>query len=96
MTAANKTRRSIMLMAWGSKRSDPSRTFGDCLRGAWAYEKRAATSAARFMARARRNGGWVHFSPSLIRSPSTNHFAGQTYGRTRDQQAGISISRMGR
>ncbi len=96
MTAANKTRRFIMLMAWSTKRAEPSRTFADCLRGAWAYEKRAAKSAAKFIATARRNGGWVHFSPSLIRSPSTNHFAGQTYGRTRDQQAGRMISRVGR
>jgi hypothetical protein len=96
MTAANKIRRNVMLMAWGSKRAEPTRSFADCLRGAWAYEKRAAKSAAKFIAKARRGGGWVHFSPSLIRSQSTNHFAGQTYGRTRDQQAGRMISRVGR
>jgi hypothetical protein len=95
MTSANKTRQSVMLMAWASKRAEPTRSFANCLRGAWAYEKRAAKSAAKFIAKARR-GGWVHFSPSLIRSQSTNHFAGQTYARTRDRQAGRMISRVGR
>ena len=94
MTAANKTRRSVMLTAWGSKRAEPARTFADCLRGAWAFTKRIAKTAAKFAAKAGK--GMVHFSPSLIRSPSTNHFAGLTYGRTRDQQAGRMISRMGR
>ena len=96
MTAANKTRRFVMVMAWASKRAEPTRSFADCLRGSWAYEKRATKGAAKFMAKARRNGGWAHLSPSLIRSPSTNHFAGQTYCRTRDRQAGVSISRVGR
>ena len=95
MTPPNKTRRSVMNMAWASKRAEPSRPFADCLRGAWAFTKRMAKTAGAFMATACR-GGWTHLSASLIRSPSTNRFAGQTYGRTLDQDAGRTISRVGR
>jgi hypothetical protein len=68
-TAANETRRNVMLMAWSFKRSEPGRTFADCLRGAWRFSKRMAETAAAFMRRARAAGGQVRFTRSLIRSP---------------------------
>jgi hypothetical protein len=96
MTAANETRRSVMNTAWSFKRSEPARAFAECLRGAWKIIKRLARSAASLMARARRNGGRLNLSPSLIRSPSTAQFAGSRFGRTNDRHAGRAISVMGR
>ena len=92
----NETRRDVMLFAWSAKRAEPVRTFADCLRGAWAMIKGLAKAAAKVRARARRNGGWVHFSPRLARSPTSNSFQGVRYGRTLDREAGIMISRLGR
>ncbi len=89
--ATNKTRRAVMLRAWSSKRAEPNRSFSSCLKNAWAYEKRAAKVAAKFVAAARRGGGWVHLSPSLIRSPATNRHG---YGTMADRHAGQSISRV--
>lgn len=96
MTTANDTRRSIMNIAWSAKRTEPARAFADCLRGAWAWVKKSALAAAKMMARARRAGGRLDLSPSLIRSPSTNTFRGVAFGGALDRQAGAMISRMGR
>lgn len=96
MTTTNETRRSVMLIAWSSKRAEPDRSLAACLRGAWAWMKRQAATAAKFMARAARNGGLLRLSASLIHSPSTKRFAGVRYGRALDRQAGQMISRLGR
>ncbi len=96
MTTTTETRRSVMNIAWSAKRAEPARAFADCLRGAWKWVKASAKHAAKFMAKARRNGGRVNFSGSLIRSPSTASFAGVRYGRTLDRHAGAMISAMGR
>ena len=93
VSAANKTRRSVMLMAWASKRFEPTRPFSDCLRGAWKFTKDIAKTAAKFAAKARRNGGWTHLSPSLIRSPASNRHG---YGTWADRNAGRMISRVSR
>jgi hypothetical protein len=92
MSATNNTRRSVMLMAWVSKRAEPTRSFADCLRGAWRFEKRAANSAAKFR-RLVRPGVRIDFSRSLIRSPASNRHG---LGTTADRQAGQSISRVSR
>jgi hypothetical protein len=91
-----ETRRSVMNIAWASKRSEPARAFADCLRGAWKFVKGMAAAAAKMMAKARRAGGRLNLSPSLIRSPSTSRLSGQPFGRDRDRIAGQMISRLGR
>lgn len=96
MQSANAVRRSVMNIAWSFQRSEPARAFADCLRGAWKWVKASAKTAAKFMARARRNGGRLNLSPSLIRSASTNAFRGVAFGGALDRQAGAMISRMGR
>lgn len=95
MTPANETRRDVMRLAWSAQRAEPARAFADCLRGAWAMIKGLAKSAARLLARAKRSGGRINFSPSLARSPTTNSFQGVRFGRTLDRHAGEMISRLG-
>ncbi len=92
VSAVNKTRRAVMRMAWSFKRAEPARSFADALRGAWAYEKRAAKSTAKFM-RTFRPGVRIDFSKSLIRSPASNR---HDYGTMADRHAGRSISRVSR
>ena len=91
----NETRRSIFLVAWESKRSEPARTFSDCLRGAWAFSRRMAKAAYGFIAGARRHGGRVQFSPALYRSPIARTLSGRSGGAHRDFQAAIVTARVG-
>jgi hypothetical protein len=87
--------RSIMLMAWSSKRETPTRAFADCLRGAWKYTKASEKYVAQFMKRARANGGVVRFSPDLTRSPIKSSLRGKRYGRRTDYQAAYMTARLG-
>ena len=96
MTAANQTRRSVMLLAWSFRRAEADRAFADCLRGAWKMIKGLAKAATKLKARAGRNSSRLAFSPSLIRSPTTASFRGGRYGGTLDRHAGQMISRIGR
>ena len=95
----NYSRKCVMVWAWDVKRANPARSFGDCLRAAWVAVKadfaKRATAHAR-MIKALRRGGSVAFSPSLIRSPSTNAFEGARHGWTLDRHAGASINAIGR
>lgn len=95
MTAANQTRRNVMLTAWSFQRAEPDRPFAECLRGAWKWTKGMAKTAAEFRAKAR-SGARVDFSPSLIRSPIQRSLTGQRYAGLRDSQAAITTSRLGR
>ena len=81
MTAVNETRRSVMLMAWAAKRAEPVRTFASCLKGAWAYEKRAAAKARKLLARAKPiNGGrMLQLSSTLISCPTWAASSRQRY-----------------
>lgn len=94
--AANETRRNVMQMAWSffreARANGESRSFADCLRGAWAFSKRLAQTAGQFMARARRAGGRVRLSPSLIRSPLGRSLG---HGTQRDFQAAYLTARIG-
>jgi hypothetical protein len=96
MTAINTTRRDVMLMAWSFSRDEPGRAFGDCLRGAWKLTKGLAKSAAKFMTQARRHGGRINFSASLIQSPIERSLTGQPYALWQARQASITTSRLGR
>jgi len=95
MTITNETRRRIMLLAWDAKRSEPARTFADCLRGAWAFTRRMAKAAANFMGRARRHGGRVQLAPALYRSPIARTLNGRRGGAHRDFQASLVTARVG-
>ena len=44
---ANETRRAVMVKAWGFKRGQQARPFGECLRDAWRMVKHAARMAVR-------------------------------------------------
>lgn len=94
MTEANRTRRSVMLMAWDAKRAEPTRAFGDCLRGAWALNKRMAKAAAKMLARAA-GAKVLRLSPSLIRSPLQRVTRGQRFGRYADFQAAYTTAVVG-
>ena len=71
--------RSVMLMAWDFRRSEPARTFAECLRGAWKLSKKLAKSAARVRKAATQNGGHVRLSYDLTRSATKNKLRGQAY-----------------
>ena len=96
MTAANEVRRSVMNMAWAAKRAEPVRTFSSCLKGAWAYEKRAAAKAAKFFAKAKPiNGGrMIQMSPSIIQCPSWAASSRERYAGRAHWNAGRT-ARMG-
>lgn len=63
MRITNQDRRFIMSFAWSSKRAEPSRSFADCLKGAWGYFKRSAAHTAKLLARAARSGGLLRLRP---------------------------------
>ncbi len=94
MKITNTERRSVMNVAWSSRRAEPTRSFADCLRGAWKFVKRMLASAERLMAKAHQNGGRISFG-SVIRSPTSNALRGSRYGRARDWNAGRAIARAG-
>ena len=87
--------RSIMLIAWDFRRADPARTFADCLRGSWAWSKRMAKHAAKFMKRAAK-GGVVRLSPDLTRSPIRRSLRGQRYEGQKAYQAAYATAVLGR
>ena len=95
MTVTNANRRSIMLMAWDAKRSEPGRAFADCLRGAWAFARRMAKAAASFMRKARKAGGRVQLAPAMIRSPIARTVNGRRAGAQRDFEAALITARVG-
>ena len=96
MTAANETRRSVMLMALAAKRAEPARTFASCLCGAWAYEKRANAKARKLFARAKQvNGGrTLQLSPTLIINPTWAASSRERYSGRAHWAAG-RVARMG-
>jgi hypothetical protein len=93
MTAANQTRRQVMLTAWtlwreGRQLRD-GRTFGQCLRWAWAHVKREAAKAA-FAALT-----LVKVAPA-IRSPIARRtYNGRLSGAARDFRASYLTARVG-
>lgn len=96
MTAGHREKlRSIMGVAWSFSRTDPTRAFSDCLRGAWRWCKGMAKTTAAFMKRARKAGGAVKLSADLIKSPIRSSLKGQRYGRRRDYQAAYLTARLG-
>ncbi len=95
MTPTNQTRRDVMSLAWEFRRSEPTRRFADCLRGAWAWTKKMAACAARFMAAADRVGGKARLAPSLIQSPIRRATARRRYGRIDDFKAAYTTAALG-
>jgi hypothetical protein len=84
-----------MLLAWDAKRAEPARDFADCLRGAWAFARRMADYAAKFMRRSRKHGGRVQFSHSVIRSPIERAVALEVRPRVADFKAAYTTARFG-
>ena len=95
MTPANQTRRSIMLMAWDAKRTEPARTFADCLRSAWTLTKRLGGFARKLAAKAK-GAKVLQLSPSLIRSPLQRVTRRERYGRYADFKAAYTTAVVGR
>jgi hypothetical protein len=83
MTTANQTRRTVMLLAWGSFRSNTGVAFADCLRRAWRYIKGIGKAPVRH----------IRFSPSLIRSPLGRRLGSFT---TADRTAAYTTACFGR
>ena len=83
-----------MLTAWGFSRAEPTRSFGDCLRGAWCWTKRMAATAKAFMAKARRNGGHVSYGSPVI-SPMQRATSGHRHARRADWHAAGFTARLG-
>ena len=96
MTAANEVRRSVMLMAWAAKRAEPIRAFASCLKGAWAYERRAAAKARKLLARAKPilGGAMLQLSPTLIRCATYAASSRERYAGRAHWNAG-RLARMG-
>lgn len=86
---------SIFTKAWTLRRADPTCSFGRCLKAAWAYMRELAAVARKFVERAKRNGGHLRFSPSLIRSPIQRSLTGTAYGSVLDHKAAYLTSRLG-
>jgi hypothetical protein len=95
MIINNQTRRSIMLMAWDAKRTESARTFSDCLKGAWRFARKMAKATANLMARARRQGGRLRLSLSLIRSPIQRATATAQRAKWTDFKAAYTTARLG-
>lgn len=93
MTTTNQTRRNVMLTAWSFRRAEPSRPFADCLRGAWRFTKEMAAEVGRFLARAKKGGGQVRLSRSLVRSPIGRRYG---HGSLRDFTAAYTTALVGR
>ena len=72
MTTANEIRREVMLMAWGLKRAELTRSFADCLRAAWKMSKQAAKDAARIVSMMHRGMKTLRLSP-LSRRQDRRH-----------------------
>jgi len=86
--------RNVMQVAWGFRRSEPGRSFSDCLKSAWAWMRKIAVTAAAFAAQAR-TASRIDFSPSLIKSPIGNATRGQRHGRWLDHRAAYTTARLG-
>ena len=88
--------RSIMNMAWASRRPEVIRTFAACLRGAWAFSKKMAKAARKLMSAAKSNGGHIRFSYDLTRSPTKRKLIGQPWAAQRAYEACYGIASVGR
>ena len=95
MTITNEVRREIMLQAWAFHRAEPTRAFGDCLRAAWKFARRIASAAKRLLGLARRSGGRVRFSPSLIHTPIGAATATARHPGRADWRAARTTARLG-
>jgi hypothetical protein len=89
------TRRQVMLTAWSFRRSEPSRSFADCLCGAWKMIKRLAEDMSGFARRMRGCTGHAQLSPSLIRSPIQRSLTGMRYAGSCDYRAARLTGRLG-
>ena len=96
MNAANATRRTVMLTAWGFRRSEPCRAFADCLRGAWKWIKRLDKATGKFLQRAQEAGGVVRFSADLTSSPIRRSLSGTRYAGRKAYQAAYHTAWLGR
>jgi len=94
MTAYRIRCRNVMNVAWGFRRSEPTRSFSDCLRAAWAWMAKISVTAAAFRSQAR-TASRIDFSPSLIKSPIGNVNRSRRFGRWSDHKAAYLTSRMG-
>ncbi len=87
--------RSIMSMAWDFKRCELTRSFAECLRGAWKLSKRLAAEGERLRSAARRGGGKVRLSPALYSSPIFRATSRRPYGRYADYKVPYTTARLG-
>ena len=90
------TLRSIMITAWSFRRSEPTRAFADCLRGAWRMIKRLDRATCKFLQRAQKVGGVVRLSPDLTRSPIRSSLSGTRYAGRKAYQAAYHTAWLGR
>ena len=82
MTIDTETRRLIMLNAWDAKRAEPSRSFADCLRGAWKCFKRGAAYAKKAFKTLRETGS-QHFQMGSLVRRDRKMFTREAYARAR-------------
>ena len=95
MPITNEVRREIMLQAWAFQRAEPSRAFGDCLRGAWKLVRGLASAAKKLLRLARRSGGRVCLSSSLIHTPIGAATATARHPGRADWRAARTTGRLG-
>ena len=91
MTAATATRRQVMITAWGFKRGQPARTFGQCLRDAWQHVKHQIRMAVRPAV-----AGFITVSSLMRRAKPSRTFAGfqsGAWGNYTDNRMGARLGR---
>lgn len=87
--------RELMALAWSLYRSDPARTFADCLSGAWRWSKACPKRRAENAAWLKRHRGGVAYG-SLVASPIRRSLNGLPHAGDRFRTATRLTSSMGR
>jgi hypothetical protein len=91
MSTANKTRQSVMSLAWSFKREEMDRAFADCLRGAWKMIKGLTKAVAKLFNAASRSAG-LH--GSVVRSAAWDRFVSHRYRRAAFGAANSMVTRV--
>ena len=95
MKITNEIRREVMLTAWSLKRSEPTRPFACCLKGAWKMSKGIWKEMAKIQRRLDRGARHLRFSPSLGHSAIQRATEHDRYGPVTDHKAAYTTTRFG-
>ena len=85
--------RNVMELAWNFARADRSRTFANCLRGAWRMATNIRAAAQELLFRADRNGRlWL---APVGYSPVARALSARPHRRVDAQRAGYLTAQIG-